>query len=253
MVIARGREFQNRPVAKIPPAKLERGQLRTVTSQKVKKATLTPPTIVVPFLFNPSELTLKKTNSFSTTKAGKTSNNKELEFGGGEPQEITLQLFFDTQELHESSQKPLNDVRQYTDLLLKMMQIPKEFQARKVSWPPQVELEWGTLKRGWHIPCYITSMTQKFLLFAPDGTPVRATVDLTLKVADDLHLPGQNPTSGGEGSERTRLVMPGDRLDLIAYQEYGDSSRWRAIADANGLIGVRDLTVGRRLAIPSLS
>jgi nucleoid-associated protein YgaU len=254
MVIARTSEFQVRQVPTVSALpKLERGQLKTVASQKVKKQTLTPPQISVPFLFNPSELTIKKSNAFQTSKAGKTSNNKELEFGGGEPKEITMQLFFDTLESHDASVAAGSDVRQFTDKLLLMMQIPDAWAQRKIAWPPQVELEWGQIKRGWHIPCYITSMTQKFTLFAPDGTPVRATVDLTLKVADDARLPGQNPTSGSESFERTRLVMSGDRLDLIAFQEYGDSSLWRVIADANRLLNVRDLTVGQRLAIPDIA
>jgi nucleoid-associated protein YgaU len=254
MVIARTSDVQVRQVPAVAtPPKLERGQIKTVSSQKVKKQTLTPPQISVPFLFNPTELTIKKSNAFQVTKAGKTSNNKELEFGGGEPKEVTIQLFFDTLESHDPSVSAGEDVRKFTDKLLQMMMIPDDWQQRKIASPPQVELEWGQIKRGWHIPCYITSMTQKFTLFAPDGTPVRATVDLSLKVADDARLPGQNPTSGSDGYERTRMVMPGDRLDLIAHQEYGDSGQWRAIADANRLTGVRDLPVGRRLAIPDIS
>jgi nucleoid-associated protein YgaU len=48
------------------------------------------------------------------------------------------------------------------------------------------------------------------------------------------------------------MVKPGERLDLIAHEEYGDSTLWRVIADANGLLSIRDLTVGQRLAIPPL-
>lgn len=233
----------------------ERGVIRTVKKQRIKGQEYSVPNqIEVPFLFNPSELSVAKTNTWNLPDEGKFSNTKTLEFGGGEPQTITLQLFFDTYELHDARQlngRP-NDVRNYTDKLLEMMQVqdglgPNDGSGQK--WPPQVQIEWGKIQQGWKFACYITSMTQKFLLFLPNGTPVRATVDLTLKNAEDGKLSPQNPTSGGQGNERTRMVLPGERLDWIAYQEYGDSTLWRLIADANGLNDL-DLIVGMRLAIP---
>ena len=235
-----------------PYQKPERGKLSTVPKQNIKGKNYTPKKIEVPFLFNPTELTVAMTNTWNTPGSGKQQNNKTMEFGGGEPRTITLQLFFDTYELHDSKQLKgrAPDVREYTDKLMAMMRVQKGLGPNGAEWPPQVQLEWGSLKKSWNFRCYITSMTQKFLMFAPDGTPVRATVDLTLKQADDGFLGPQNPTSGGTGSERTRLVQPGERLDWIAYEEYGDSTLWRIIADANGLLGTRNLTVGQRLAIP---
>ncbi len=232
--------------------KPERGKIVTVAKQTIKNQDYTPQRIEVPFLFNPTELTVSMTNSWNTPDSGKNSNNKAMEFGGGQPRTITLDLFFDTYELHHNQQLTgrQRDVRQYTDRLMQMMKVQDQLGPPDHKWPPQVQVEWGILKKGWNFRCYITSMTQKFLLFARDGTPVRATVNLTLQQADDDYLGPQNPTSGGVGSERTRLVQPGERLDWIAYQEYGDSTLWRLIADANGLFSTRDLTVGQRLAIP---
>lgn len=237
--------------------KPERGLIRTVDKQMIKGKEYTPTKkIEVPFLFNPAELTVSMTNDWKTPESNKHSGSKPLEFTGSQPRSISMQLFFDTYELHDQKQwrGRAPDVREYTDKLAELMQIQKGLGPKEDNensgWPPQVLIEWGNLKKGWKFPCYITSMTQKFLLFTPDGTPVRATVDLTLKVADPGPLGAQNPTSGGLGSERTRLVSPGERLDWIAYQEYGDSTLWRLIADANGLQGLRDLPVGQRLAIP---
>jgi nucleoid-associated protein YgaU len=235
------------------PAKPEKGRIKTVDKQRIKERDYTPKQIEVPFLFNPTELVVRKSNTFTPADSGKYSNVKPQEFGGGAPHEITVKLFFDTYELHDTKQLRGRhpDVREYTDKLIEMMQVQEELGDGEAKWPPQVVLEWGNLQRGWRIPSYIKSMTQTFLLFKPDGTPVRATVDLSMVAANDDRLTPQNPTSGGIGSERTRLVRPGDRLDWIAYEEYGDSTRWRVIADANGLQHVRDLVVGQRLAIPS--
>ena len=248
--VTSARSFTVQP-PKAPP-KFERGRIRTVKTQKIKDKDYSPKLIEVPFLFNPAELSMTKTNSWKPAD-GKHVDSKPLEFGGGQPRTLGLELFFDTYELHDSKQlAPAGgDVRKYTDLLLEMMKVQKDL-GPEGGWPPQVMIEWGGLQKGptWQLSCYITSMTQKFLLFAPDGTPLRATVSLQLMQADDGKLNPQNPTSGGQGNERTRLVQPGERLDLIAHQEYGDSTMWRVIADANGLLGIRDLTVGQRLAIP---
>jgi nucleoid-associated protein YgaU len=46
-------------------------------------------------------------------------------------------------------------------------------------------------------------------------------------------------------------VAAGDTLGWIAYQEYGDSSRWRLIADANRLQTVRRLVPGSVLVVPN--
>ena len=46
-------------------------------------------------------------------------------------------------------------------------------------------------------------------------------------------------------------VAEGDTLQNIAKNVYGDSALWYLIADANGLSGNADLTVGQALSIPS--
>jgi len=50
-----------------------------------------------------------------------------------------------------------------------------------------------------------------------------------------------------------RVVMPGETIDGIAFSEYGDSKRWRAIADFNNLDNPLRLRIGQRLALPPLS
>ena len=98
----------------------------------------------------------------------------------------------------------------------------------------------------------ITDITQRFTLFLSDGTPVRATLDVTFQqVKDTSQLKPQNPTSGGDGGQRVWTVSSGDSLLSIAYQVYGDPGKWRAIADANRLSEVRSLPIGLVLEIPN--
>ena len=116
------------------------------------------------------------------------------------------------------------------------------------SRPPKVRFVWGA---AWSFDAVITSITQRFTLFAADGTPVRATMDVAFQQIKDARLfPPQNPTSGGFGGERQWTVRAGDTLSGIAYAEYGDPNAWRRIADANRLTQVRRLRPGVVLEIP---
>jgi nucleoid-associated protein YgaU len=115
--------------------------------------------------------------------------------------------------------------------------------------PPRVLFQWG---ETWSFEAVINSVKQQFTLFLSTGTPVRATLDITFQqVTDTAQLRPQNPTSGGVGGERVWRVSAGDTLAWIAFREYGDSTMWRLIADANRLTRVRELTPGTMLVIPN--
>jgi nucleoid-associated protein YgaU len=92
-------------------------------------------------------------------------------------------------------------------------------------------------------------MTQKFTLFKSDGTPVRAEVDVTFTQYKEA-LDFQNPTSGGGPIQRVRRVVSGDRLDRIAFEEYGDATLWRRIAQENEIANPAALRPGQMLRIP---
>jgi hypothetical protein len=204
--------------------------------------------------FNPSELSLARTNDW---KANETPDMKAfdlLQFGGTEPQELSMDLIFDTYEQR-------TDVRAHTNRLLSLMDVSEwTFSLSKVIQPrpPHVLFGWG---RFHSFPAALTSASQTFTLFLPDGTPVRAKVKVALKeVRKSLTgnavlalkgLLGQNPTSRATGAHRVRVVRAGDTIDSLAAQELGDPTAWRVLADANGLDDPRRLRPGQPLFVPS--
>jgi nucleoid-associated protein YgaU len=109
-------------------------------------------------------------------------------------------------------------------------------------------MSWGTFSfRG-----VLDHASGKFTLFLSDGTPVRATVSVVFKEFIDVDVVvRENPTQSAD-HRKLRVVKAGDRLDTIAYEEYGDSAKWRPIAEANNLDHVRYLEPGRSLSIPEL-
>jgi len=193
-------------------------------------------------MFNPFEYSVSKTNTYKEEKKNR-SDVPSFEFEKAGPQTLKLTLTFDTYETDE-------DVSLTTNKLWKLMESKTRRAGnrdKKVP-PPEVAFEWGVFR----FVAVITNMTQKFTLFKPDGTPVRAQVEVTFTQHKDLNdYPSQNPTSGGGKIERIWRVVAGDRIDAIAHTVYGDASRWREIAGYNRLKDPLQLRAGQQLIIPS--
>ena len=79
---------------------------------------------------------------------------------------------------------------------------------------------------------------------------MRATLDVNfMQAKEEGRYPGQNPTTAGKPGYKRRLVKEGDSIDLIAFDEYGDSAMWPFIADTNNLDNPQRLRPGQILAI----
>jgi hypothetical protein len=196
-------------------------------------------------MFNPTDYSFSKSVSW-TASTDRGANVPVLEFTGGEAAVVSLKLFFDTSDTGE-------DVRtKYTNALWELAMVNKDKIDPKTNKgrPPNCSFEWGT---AWSFEAVVTSISTNFTMFLEDGTPTRATVDVSLKQAKDPgRFPAQNPTSGGVAGHKRHVVEQRETLDFIASREYGDSSKWRHIAEANGIDDPMRLQPGTVLALPPL-
>lgn len=192
--------------------------------------------------FNPGEYTFRKRNQWKETP-NKGNDVPTFDFSGGKPATLKLKLFFDTTETGE-------DVRlKYTNDIWNIMKVnPDKVNPRTGKGePPECRFMWGKV---WHFTAVITNISQKFTMFLADGTPVRATLDVTFQqIKDDQKYPFQNPTSRSE-YRKTRVVRQGDRIDLIAFEEFGDPNRWYELAKFNNISNPMELQAGQVLDIP---
>lgn len=175
------------------------------------------------------------------------SNTKVLNYKGVGDDKLSLNLVFDTTQEGK-------DVRKITEPLWEASFInePKNSQAG-TGEPCRIVFIWGPQMKKFQFEGVIEKMTQTFIFFKPDGTPVRAKVDLSLMKAKDPAKPaGQNPTSGAIPG-KVHIVEDGDRLDLIANQYYSRPGMWREIADYNGIDNPRNLKPGLQLILPEIS
>jgi len=62
----------------------------------------------------------------------------------------------------------------------------------------------------------------------------------------------QNPTSGTPRPHRVHRVQRGETLDRISAKYYGDSTRWRLLADANGIEDPLGIRPGSLITVPQL-
>jgi hypothetical protein len=196
------------------------------------------------FQFNPETIKITKEVEWGGKKDTiQERNAPDLKFGGGKPAEFSLALVFDTSE-----NMLYRDVRMYTNELLKLVKLYGPVEDRYE--PPQVEFQWGALTLFLAV---VEKVEITYKLFDPDGTPVRAeaTVNFIQQDDSDDFSGPTNPTTRTE-ARKTRIVQQGDRLDLIAYQEYGAVAHWRHLAEANSLRDPRSLQPGQVLVIPPL-
>ena len=197
-------------------------------------------------LFNPAELSFSRSNTW----AGADMPGKgvpKLNYHGATSGTMSLKLFFDTTGTGE-------DATTYTDKLLSLMEIdtslPGSSEANNNARPPWVQFHWGSMHS---FKAVITSASVTFNYFSSEGVPLRADVDLGLTQYEDGKVFGpQNPTSGTPHPHKAHRVQPGETLDRIAAIHYGSPTRWRAIADLNGIEDPMALRPGRVLAIPEL-
>jgi hypothetical protein len=96
----------------------------------------------------------------------------------------------------------------------------------------------------------LQSMSIKYTLFRPNGTPLRATISLSF-VGDTPRLAGFLKLDL-QSADRThpRRVKKSDRLDLLCQYIYRDPRFYIEVARVNGLTTFRKLPVGTNLNYP---
>jgi hypothetical protein len=163
-------------------------------------------------MFNPEELSFGETVEYGT-------EGSELQFTGTKKDDFKVSLFFDT---YESDQKDVRDVTEkFTDI------VQPTSEGVQTSRPPECLFTWGKFRYKGNPK----KIDQKFTMFLSDGTPVRATIGLTL--TQSLTHQEAREAKGQNSCRRMRVVKEGERLDLIAYKELKNPAQWRRIAHEN--------------------
>jgi hypothetical protein len=197
-------------------------------------------------LFNPSELKVAKVNKWNPSQApGKDAPN--LKFQQGQSGTLTMTLTLDTTDTGQ----PVTD---HTNKLLNLMKVdsglPGADSSNNSGRPPWCTFHWGDMHS---FKAVLENLSLTFTYFSSDGVPLRAEVDLTLKQFEDEASWGpMNPTSTTPHPHAVHYLRAGETLDRVAAVCYGNSGRWRVIAEANGVLDPLILPPGTPLILPDI-
>ena len=191
---------------------------------------------VIPLHFNPTEYSLQKSNTFAEI-AIPGLESPPIQFIRGAAETLSVELLVDTSD-------SLEDVRsKYVDKLRALLNINSELHA-----PPILLFVWDTsLFRG-----VLESLDTQFVMFTPEGVPLRARLSVKLKEYRPVEVQVSDPPRNSPDVEKRYTVRRGDTLSGIAAALYRDAGLWRAIAQHNNIRDPRRLPPGMQLTIPAL-
>jgi nucleoid-associated protein YgaU len=214
-------------------------------------------------LFNPNQL--RYDNHVEWRAAGTVAQSiaagfQRMEFQATPPATLQVDLFFETYEgaqrtatssLLTLPDNPLapgkvnaTDVTELTSEVLALAHV-----AQELHRPPVCRLLWGntTLFQG-----VLTQLHQDLTFFMPDGTPVRATLGCTFMAYRTFDVAAKDVELHSADVAKRRVVRRGDTLASIAFEQYGDATRWRNIASENDIDDPRAIVPGQVLVIPKI-
>jgi nucleoid-associated protein YgaU len=89
-------------------------------------------------------------------------------------------------------------------------------------------------------------------MFRPDGTPVRARVQVTLNEFRNGDLEAKEVKRETGDYSKLYVASQGESLSAVAGRVYDNPALWRPLAIHNGIDDPRSLPAGRRLLVPRL-
>ncbi|MCW3066977.1 MAG: putative rane protein [Solirubrobacterales bacterium] len=192
-------------------------------------------------LFNPEEYTVNREVTWAQAAIPGLSAPL-LQFAHGGMQTLEMELLVDSREQHVGVGAD-SDVRVQTTKVVGLMDIDRTTHA-----PPIVLFTWGSLT----FTCVLARATQRFIMFRPDGVPVRARLQVTFNEFRNVELEAKEIKRETADYSKRHTVGQGETISGIAAAAYGDPAMWRPIAIRNGIDDPRELALGTRLAIPPL-
>lgn len=189
--------------------------------------------------FNPEEYTINKDNNVAVQGIPGLPAPL-LQYVNGNLRTLEMELFFDTWDSKDAKKK---DVRGKTNRVVALLDIDSDLHA-----PPRLNVSWASLQ----MDCVLAKCSQKFIMFADTGYPVRAKLSCTFNEVIDPEQEIKRINKQTADYTKVHVVGEGETLSAMAAQFYNDPKLWRAIAVANEIDDPRAIVIGDSLVVPSL-
>lgn len=205
---------------------------------------------VVPI--NPDQLS-QKFEVKSDDKQGSGNQGTKTNFGVTMPEELKLDFYLDntntiTGNVHQGT--PVPD--QVKNLLRTVYYM--DGQAHR---PLYLKIGFGKNDIfGDNKPtfdCTLKSLDISYVLFKPDGEPLRAKVSAVFKAHVEDQKRVREEDKNSPDLTHVRTAVPGDQLWLMAHRIYGSPDYLLQVAQANNRNTLRRLTPSEKLTFPPFS
>lgn len=171
---------------------------------------------------------------------GQGTSGRQQRYTFKKPEEFTFEFLFDNTGIIDGNPKAdiNDDINNLKDLTIRHEGDTHE--------PRHLKLTWGTfLFKG-----RMSTMNITYKLFNPDGSPIRATVKVTIKGSYEENLRTREQNDSSPDLTHRRTVIKGDTLPWMTYKIYGDPKYYLQIARINNISDFRKLTVGSVIVFP---
>lgn len=143
-----------------------------MTLEKAKLIAIEKEAEDIEFMFNPNEISFNRSMTIEQAKGSSTkSGQNKTSFKHPNPYSLKIgNIILDT---YDGGDNVLKHLKPFT----KAVEFSEKGKAEKKR-PPIYLLVWGS---NLYMRCFVKSFSFKLTLFLPDGTPVRAAIDLSLE------------------------------------------------------------------------
>ncbi len=112
-----------------------------------------------------------------------------------------------------------------------------------------LKIYWG---KGLAFPCKLETVKIDYLMFSPNGIPVRAELNASFKEFIDPATDAAKTKKSSPDMSHMKTIKAGDNLPALCHEIYGDPRYYLQIAEINGILNFRQLTPGKQLHFPRL-
>jgi len=196
------------------------------------------------FKYNPEQYTVEKSAEWTRPRAPGAESTPDPDYTTTNPTRLTMEIFFDAFE------ELAGDVSKDVDTLLTWTKPTPVSRATGTPLPPLLMFQWGSSSALSGFRGFLKSVSARYTLFRIDGTPIRATCNITLEEVPQ-ETARQNPTSGTRPGMRVHVLTEGETLHSVAWSEYRQARYWRGLAAFNGIDDPLRVEPGTSLLLPT--
>lgn len=180
------------------------------------------------------------------TKQGQGNQGNDPKFKSSAPLELKFEFLFDGTGTLEGYTLYDMSVRQQVDKFLKTVYNLNG----EIHQPNFLKVVWGG---DFTFDCILTSLDIKYVLFKPNGDPLRAKVNATFLNYIEQERRAKEEDKRSPDLTQIRRVGLQDSLPYTCYNVYGDADLFYQVAKANSLTSFRNITSEQELLFPPIA